>query len=121
MTPFAFENRVFHAATGALLAEPIDPVHAAGFLRDFFARTPAHVAWGLRVVLFLTLISPFLFFGTLRSFLAVSEERRAEIWNGALDSRFYAVRQLATVLKAVACMVRFDDDVMPMPRLKVMS
>ncbi|HVO31668.1 MAG TPA: hypothetical protein VMV18_13065, partial [bacterium] len=108
--PLALEQRVFDHAADSLLGETVDRARTADFLRDFGRRAPAHVAWGLRVVLWLTLLSPLLLVGRARSFLSLSAEECAGLWSKALEHRRYAVRQLALVLKALACLCHFDRE-----------
>lgn len=108
MTPLPLESRVFASASEALLDEPVATEDAAGFLRDIGIRAPGHVAWGIRAVLWLALFAPLLLGGRLRTLLSLSMAERAALWNRALDHRWYSVRQLALLLKAFACLVRYD-------------
>lgn len=108
MTPLALESRVFASASEALLDEPVGTDDAADFLRDIGTRAPGHVAWGIRAVLWLALFAPFLLGGRLRTLLSLPVDDRAALWRRALDHRWYSVRQLALLLKAFACLVRYD-------------
>ena len=122
MKPGALEEKVFAVATGALLADRVDPAITSRFVRDFYARAPWHVALGLRRMLLLTwLASPLLLVGRVRTFFGVDEETRAEIWRRALDHRYYTVRQLALVIKALSCMCQFDDDAAHAPSLSLIK
>lgn len=109
MTPLAIESRIFASASSALLDEPVEEGRAAELLSELGRRTPVAVAWGVRAVLWLALLSPLLLAGRLRTLLSLSGAERAALWICALDHRSYAVRQLALLLKAFACLVRFDD------------
>lgn len=113
MTPLALESRIFASASEALLDEPVGTGEAGDFLRDVGARAPMHVAWGIRAVLWLALFAPFLLAGKMRTLLSLPAAERAALWVRALDHRSYAVRQLAILLKAFACLVRYD---VPRPR-----
>lgn len=110
MKPLALESRVFAAASAALLDEPVETARAAAFLADLGAHTPAKVGWGVRAVLWLALFAPLLLGGRLRTLLSLPRHEAAALWARALDHHRYGVRQLAMLLKAFACMLRYDDD-----------
>ena len=110
MRPLALESRVFAAASAALLDEPVETARASAFLSDLGARTPAKVGWGVRAVLWLALFAPLLLAGRVRTLLSLPRDEAAALWTRALDHRWYGVRQLALLLKAFACMLRYDDD-----------
>ena len=113
MSPFGFETRIFCAASSALLGAPADRARGDLFLRDFGARAPWYVAWGLRAMILGCLIAPLLF---ARRLFASTPDARAEVWEKALGSRVYNLRQLALLFKALVCLCWFDEDAPGMKR-----
>lgn len=93
-----FEVRTFSAATASLVDGPVEAARVDAFLADIAARAPLHVAWGLRALLWIVALLGW----------RTTAARRAAIWNGALSHRLYGVRQLALVVKAMACLCHYD-------------
>jgi hypothetical protein len=110
MTPGRFETRIFAGAASALVGEEVGEPRAELFLRDFGARAPWHVAWGLRALIWAAFAAPFLFAGRVRGLLSLPMEERSALWNRALEHRFYDVRQLALLFKTLVCLCWFDED-----------
>ena len=105
-----FEARLFAAATGALVAESVDAAHVKRFLGELAARAPWHVSWGLRALLWLVWLAPLLLALRLKTFLSIDEPGRVALWQRALRHERYVVRQLALVVKAIACLCHYDLD-----------
>lgn len=103
-----FEQRVFATATQALVDGPVEPKRVEVFLADLAARAPAHVAWGLKALLWLTWLAPLLIRARLCTLLGAAPAVRVAVWERALAHRVYGVRQLALVVKAMACLCHFD-------------
>lgn len=66
-------------------------------------------AFGLRLALWITLVSPLLVFGSLRSFASLEPARRSDVIQRLLVHRLYIVRELALYLKLTACMAIFSS------------
>lgn len=107
----AFEARLFATATAALVDEPVDEAHVTRFLAELSVRAPWSVAWGLRALLWVVWLTPLLLAARLQTFLGAAPQVRVVVWQRALDHRAYLVRQLALVVKAMACLCHFDLDV----------
>ena len=81
-----------------------------GFWERFERAAPFELKLGLRVaVIGLGVGGPLLLLKTPRSFLQLDDASRDRMLSEAIESSNFLVRQLATVLKVVACMAYFDD------------
>ena len=77
------------------------------------ARAPWKVAWGLRALLGVVWLAPLLLAARFRSCLLADGPLQVTLWQRALDHRSDSVRQLALIVKAMACLCHFDLDAAP--------
>lgn len=70
------------------------------FIDDFFAHTPGGSSIGVRLATWIIVIAALLRFG--RGFGRLAREKQSQLLQGMVDSKFYVVRELPTLVKLVA-------------------
>ncbi|MFK7989119.1 MAG: hypothetical protein AB8I08_24080 [Sandaracinaceae bacterium] len=95
------------APSGAQMAPMPGEIDWARGLDDFLDRASFEGRWAVRLGLLMAMTAPVWLWGRLRSAARLSEAERARLLDALLAHRFYAVRELALLLKLVACMTLF--------------
>lgn len=86
------------------------------FWSRFSAAAPADVRRSLRLAVWVLTLSPPLLIGGSRTFGHLSSERRGEHLDAAFRHRCWVLRELAGLVKLVACLAYFAD---PAVRVRV--
>lgn len=111
---FAFERRWAAAVMGGFappggegLAPTAGEVDWAESVERFLERANVKGRLGVRLGLLIAVTAPLWLWGRVRSAASLPGEERARLLDALLSHRVYAVRELALLLKLVACMALF--------------
>lgn len=79
------------------------------FAIDVMANYPWHAAIGMRAVMLLFNLSPLFFIGKPLLFTSLKQEDQIRYYDLWYDSPVYLIRQMATVVKVMACLNFFGQ------------
>ena len=102
----SFERRWTHAVMSGFA--PDEPIDWALGVERFLQRANLTGRLGVRLGVLLAVTAPLWCWGRLRSAMGLDAADRARLLEALLSHRIYAVRELALLLKLVACMALFQ-------------
>jgi hypothetical protein len=114
MRLFAFEEGWARAVLAAMFPVPVadggerEATYGPGF-SGIIASAPFEPAVGLRLALFMVILSPLFVLKRPRTFLGLTADAREQVLDGLLSSRVYAVRQLVLALKTMGALLYAHD------------
>ena len=86
------------------LPDGADRAPLGGFVDDLFQSAPSHVLWGLRVCLWLIVLSPPFVLGRFATFFGLEHAERIEVLEHLQESNVYVVREMPLLFKTTACL-----------------
>jgi hypothetical protein len=109
---FRFERRWLVDVFETLLPAKIDPrlplgaadVPMGRFVDDLVARSPFEFVLGLRLVLWLVVLAPFVVLRKPRTFLGLGPHERLVVLDRLRSSDLYVLREAPILLKTIACL-----------------
>ncbi len=105
-----WERRALGSLVAAVLPSPGSGIPAAAdldlgpFYREVAARFPPLARLGLRAAVIALTLGPLVFLGRLTTFARLAPDERERMLARVATSRHYLVRQLAQLVKTVACL-----------------